>query len=91
MNDSIVYMPHCSRCGTMLHGEVSVQEVKLKIKECGGDSIGFTNPHYEFSPAVCPKCGANFTTIIYPAHIKEGMFRLNMDDMIRDNAEWWST
>lgn len=81
MNDAIVYMPHCSRCGTMLHGEVSVNEVRGKVLEYGADCIDFTNNHYEINPAVCPKCLANFGRIIYPAPYGKG-FSANMDGAI---------
>lgn len=74
MKNTIIYLPHCSECGELIHGEVSCHEH-------GADLINlvWTSPY--IYPSVCPNCGRYLESIVMP-HPNSNNFSINMDEYL---------
>lgn len=75
----IVYLPHCSKCGSVINGEVKVSiendfEIDHRI-----DSTILRKPRFVFDPMCCQACGATFNVVVYPAPANRDGFASNME------------
>lgn len=64
----IVYLPHCSKCGTLIRGNVSVRLERDYTVDRRDNTTTFIMPQFVFAPDRCGKCGAEFDGIVYPSH-----------------------
>lgn len=76
MKNTIIYKPHCSDCGELLHGTVSYHNYETKID---GRS-GILHTYSMIAPMRCPKCGTVFETIVIPTGMPNGKFSYNADE-----------
>ncbi len=51
---SIIYKPHCSKCGSLIEEDIKYQELLTESQD------GFYSSRYFFVPGICPNCGEVF-------------------------------
>lgn len=67
MEHTIIYKPHCSECGKLLHGTVTYDTSTLSLYDI-------------ITPHRCPYCGTYFESILMPTPKSVDSFEIDMDD-----------
>lgn len=59
----INFLPVCSNCNKVIHGEIDYEEIDTM------DIRLFIHKHWEITPRICPYCGEFFETITMPTKL----------------------